>query len=72
MASARNLSVLTFLPNIITVMDSNEIYQKEVEDYLQEKGVYDELEDLMRSLLKDLPSDPVSYLLSKLKPQPNT
>lgn len=53
-------------------MDSNEIYQKEVEDYLQEKGVYDELEDLMRSLLKDLPSDPVSYLLSKLKPQPNT
>jgi hypothetical protein len=49
-------------------MDSNEAYQKEVEDYLNEKGVYDDLEELMRSLLKDLPADPISYLLSKVKP----
>ena len=52
-------------------MDTNELYNKEVEDYLLEKGVYDDFEELMRSLLKDLPTDPVDYLVKKLKNNPN-
>ena len=48
-------------------MEANEAYQKEVEDYLADKQVYDNFEDMMRLLMKDLPKDPVEYLLSHLK-----
>ena len=39
----------------------------QIEKYMEEHQVYDLLEDLMKSLLKERPKDPVDYLISKLE-----
>ena len=50
-------------------MEESEAYQKEVEDFVVDKQVYEKFEEMMRLLVKDLPKDPVEYLLNHLKSQ---
>lgn len=50
-------------------MEESQAYQGEVEEFMVEKQVYGKFEDMMRLLVKDLPKDPVEYLLNHLKSQ---
>eukprot|EP01022_Parablepharisma_sp_SALTPOND_P020172 TRINITY_DN3598_c0_g1_i1.p3 TRINITY_DN3598_c0_g1~~TRINITY_DN3598_c0_g1_i1.p3 ORF type:complete len:529 (+),score=59.77 TRINITY_DN3598_c0_g1_i1:2779-4365(+) len=46
-------------------------YQQRLENYMEEHQVYDLLEGLLRSLLKEKPKDPVDFLISRLEnPEP--
>ena len=42
-------------------------YQQQLEKYMEEHQVYDLLEGLMQSLLKEKPEDPIDFLMSRLK-----
>ena len=42
-------------------------YQQHIEKYLEEHQVYDLFEHLMKSLLKEKPKDPISFMVSKLE-----
>ena len=54
-------------------MENKELYQKTVEEYLEDNHVYDIFEELLKSLIADLPPDPVEYLLEKVSaPSPKT
>jgi len=45
-------------------------YQQTVESYLEDSNVYDLFEHLLKELLVDRPSDPLSYLVHKLEVTP--
>ena len=42
-------------------------YQKSLESYLEEKNVYEIFERLLIGLMKDLPKDPLEYMVKKLE-----
>lgn len=42
------------------------LFQKDVEKYLESKGVYDIFEDLLKSVLIAKPNDPIDYMIQKL------
>ena len=45
-------------------------FQQDLESYLEEEKVYDIFQDMMVACIKDLPKDPISYLIDKLtKPE---
>ena len=42
-------------------------YQKNLEDYLEQKNVYQIFETLLTGLIKDMPEDPLEYMIKKLE-----
>ena len=45
-------------------------FQQELESYLEEEKVFDTFQDMMVNIIKDMPSDPIQYLIDKMtKPQ---
>jgi len=40
--------------------------QQELEEYLEENQVYDMFEDMMKSLVMNMPTDPLKFLIDKL------
>ena len=45
-------------------------FQRGCEEYIEEQGLYEVFEDMMRSLIINKPQDPVKFLIDKLeKPQ---
>jgi len=46
-------------------------YQQQLEKYMEDNQVYDLLENLLESVIRDKPSDPIEYLIKRLeKPEP--
>lgn len=41
-------------------------YQKRIEQYLEDKNIYNLFEDLMQNLVVQKPQDPFSFLIDKL------
>ena len=42
-------------------------FQRSCEEYIEEQGMYEIFEDMMRSLIINKPEDPVKYLIDKLE-----
>jgi adenylate kinase len=42
------------------------LFQRDVEKYLESKGVYDIFEDLLKSVLISKPNDPIDHMIQKL------
>ena len=51
-------------------MENKELYQSEVEQYLEDNHVYDTFEEMLKYLLAELPADPIEFLLEKLVDPP--
>ena len=42
-------------------------FQRGCEEYIEEQGLYEIFEDMMKSLIVNKPEDPVKYLIDKLE-----
>ena len=42
-------------------------FQRSCEEYIEEQGLYEIFEDMMRNLIINKPEDPVKYLIDKLE-----
>ena len=42
-------------------------FQRGCEEYIEEQGLYEVFEDMMRSLIVNKPEDPVKFLIDKLE-----
>jgi len=42
-------------------------FQRGCEEYIEEQGLYEIFEDMMRSLIINKPEDPISFLKEKLE-----
>jgi len=42
-------------------------FQRGCEEYIEEQGLYEIFEDMMRSLIVNKPEDPVKFLIDKLE-----
>jgi len=42
-------------------------FQRELEEYMEQNGVYDVFEDMMKSVITQMPKDPVKFLIKKLQ-----
>ena len=42
-------------------------FQRGCEQYIEEKGLYEVFEDMMRALIVNKPTDPVKFLIDKLQ-----
>ena len=42
-------------------------FQRSCEEYIEEQGMYEIFEDMMRSLIINKPDDPVKFLIDKLE-----
>lgn len=42
-------------------------YQEGIEKYLEDNQIYDIFEQLMKSLLKERPKDPLQFMVAKLE-----
>ena len=42
-------------------------FQRGCEEYIEEQGLYEIFEDMMRSLIINKPDDPVKFLIDKLE-----
>lgn len=40
-------------------------FQQSLEQYLEEEKIHDIFQDMMQSLIKDRPKDPIDYLINK-------
>ena len=41
--------------------------QQDMETYLEEEHVYDIFQEMMTSVIKEMPKDPISYLIEKME-----
>lgn len=41
-------------------------FQKQLEEYAEDQGLYDIFEDMMKSLITSRPKDPIGHLLKQL------
>ena len=42
-------------------------YQREREEYIEQKKLYETFEEMMRSLIINRPADPIKHLIEKLQ-----
>lgn len=42
-------------------------FQRSCEEYIEEQGLYEIFEDMMRGLIVNKPDDPIKYLIEKLE-----